>query len=119
MVVGMAGVLDSARFRHFLADEFKVSVEDVTAFVLGGHGDTMVPIVEYSTVAGIPITELLTKERIDAIVDNLLSETMPDGGWNCRRLRRPPYRQRPEPRREQPRRQAQPQPRRAWAPRPP
>lgn len=73
MVVGMAGVLDSARFRHFLADEFKVSVEDVTAFVLGGHGDTMVPIVEYSTVAGIPIPDLIkmgwsTKERIDEIV---------------------------------------------------
>ncbi|MEJ7777746.1 MAG: malate dehydrogenase [Sphingomicrobium sp.] len=73
MVVGMAGVLDSARFRHFLADEFKVSVEDVTAFVLGGHGDTMVPIVEYSTVAGIPIPDLIkmgwsTAERVDAIV---------------------------------------------------
>jgi malate dehydrogenase len=73
MVVGMAGVLDSARFRHFLADEFKVSVEDVTAFVLGGHGDTMVPVVEYSTVAGIPIPDLIkmgwsTKDRIDAIV---------------------------------------------------
>jgi len=72
-VVGMAGVLDSARFRHFLAEEFQVSVEDVTAFVLGGHGDTMVPIVEYSTVAGIPIPDLIkmgwsTKERIDAIV---------------------------------------------------
>ena len=72
-VVGMAGVLDSARFRHFLAEEFKVSVEDVTAFVLGGHGDTMVPIVEYSTVAGIPIPDLIkmgwsTPERIDAIV---------------------------------------------------
>src|SRR5436190_989949 len=73
MVVGMAGVLDSARFRTFLADEFGVSVQDVTAFVLGGHGDTMVPIVEYSTVAGIPIPDLVkmgwsTKERIDAIV---------------------------------------------------
>ena len=73
MVVGMAGVLDSARFRHFLADEFQVSVEDITAFVLGGHGDTMVPIVEYSTVAGIPIPDLIkmgwsTQERIDAIV---------------------------------------------------
>jgi len=73
MVVGMAGVLDSARFRHFLADEFKVSVEDVTAFVLGGHGDSMVPIVEYSTVAGIPIPDLIkmgwsTKEKIDEIV---------------------------------------------------
>ena len=72
-VVGMAGVLDSARFRHFLAEEFNVSVEDVTAFVLGGHGDTMVPIVEYSTVAGIPIPDLIkmgwtTRERIDAIV---------------------------------------------------
>jgi malate dehydrogenase len=73
MVVGMAGVLDSARFRHFLAEEFNVSVEDVTAFVLGGHGDTMVPVVGYSTVAGIPIPDLIkmgwsTKERIDAIV---------------------------------------------------
>ena len=73
MVVGMAGVLDSARFRHFLADEFKVSVEDVTAFVLGGHGDTMVPIVQYSTVAGVPIPDLIkmgwsTQERVDAIV---------------------------------------------------
>ena len=72
-VVGMAGVLDSARFRHFLAEEFKVSVEDVTAFVLGGHGDTMVPIVEYSTVAGIPIPDLIkmgwtAQERVDAIV---------------------------------------------------
>jgi len=73
MVVGMAGVLDSARFRHFLADEFKVSVEDVTAFVLGGHGDTMVPIVDYSTVAGIPIPDLIkmgwsSRDKIDAIV---------------------------------------------------
>jgi malate dehydrogenase len=73
MVVGMAGVLDSARFRHFLAEEFNVSVEDVTAFVLGGHGDTMVPVVEYSTVAGIPIPDLITmgwssQEKIDAIV---------------------------------------------------
>jgi malate dehydrogenase len=73
MVVGMAGVLDSARFRHFLAEEFGVSVEDVTAFVLGGHGDTMVPVVEYSTVAGIPIPDLVkmgwtTQDKIDAIV---------------------------------------------------
>jgi malate dehydrogenase len=73
MVVGMAGVLDSARFRHFLAEEFKVSVEDVTAFVLGGHGDSMVPIVEYSTVAGIPVPDLIkmgwsTQEKIDEIV---------------------------------------------------
>ena len=73
MVVGMAGVLDSARFRHFLAEEFNVSVKDVTAFVLGGHGDTMVPVVEYSTVAGIPIPDLVkmgwtTQEKIDAIV---------------------------------------------------
>ncbi len=57
-VVGMAGVLDSARFRYFLADEFNVSVEDVTAFVLGGHGDTMVPLTRYSTVAGIPLPDL-------------------------------------------------------------
>ena len=72
-VVGMAGVLDSARFRHFLAAEFKVSVEDVTAFVLGGHGDTMVPLVRYSTVAGIPLPDLVkmgwtTQERLDEIV---------------------------------------------------
>jgi malate dehydrogenase len=73
MVVGMAGVLDSARFRHFLADEFKVSVEDVTGFVLGGHGDTMVPLTRYSTVAGIPVPDLVamkwtTQQRIDQIV---------------------------------------------------
>ncbi len=72
-VVGMAGVLDSARFRHFLAEEFNVSVEDVTAFVLGGHGDTMVPLVRYSTVAGIPLPDLVkmgwaTKDRLDQIV---------------------------------------------------
>ena len=73
MVVGMAGVLDSARFRYFLAEEFKVSVEDVTAFVLGGHGDTMVPLPRYSTVAGIPVPDLIkmkwtTQKRLDAIV---------------------------------------------------
>jgi malate dehydrogenase len=73
-VIGMAGVLDSSRFRYFLAEEFKVSVEDVTAFVLGGHGDDMVPSVRYSTVAGIPLPDLVkmgwtTKERLDAIVD--------------------------------------------------
>ena len=72
-VVGMAGVLDSARFRCFLAEEFGVSVEDVTAFVLGGHGDTMVPSVRYSSVAGIPLPDLVkmgwtTQEKIDAIV---------------------------------------------------
>ena len=72
-VVGMAGVLDSARFRYFLAEEFDVSVEDVTAFVLGGHGDTMVPSVRYSAVAGIPVPDLIkmkwtTKKRIDEIV---------------------------------------------------
>ena len=67
-VMGMAGILDSARFRTFIAQELRVSVENVTAFVLGGHGDTMVPLPRYSTVAGIPITELLSKERIDAIV---------------------------------------------------
>ena len=71
-VVGMAGVLDSARFKLFLAHEFGVSVEDVTAFVLGGHGDTMVPLTRYSTVAGIPIPDLIamgwtTQEKIDAI----------------------------------------------------
>jgi len=67
-VVGMAGVLDTARFRTFIAQELKVSVEDVQAYVLGGHGDTMVPLVGYTTVGGVPITELLPKERIDAIV---------------------------------------------------
>ena len=67
-VIGMAGILDSARFRTFIAQELNVSVENVTAFVLGGHGDTMVPLPRYSTVAGIPITELITKDRLDAIV---------------------------------------------------
>ncbi len=72
-VVGMAGVLDSARFRLFLAEEFKVSVEDVTAFVLGGHGDSMVPLARYSTVAGIPLPDLVkmgwtTQDRLDKIV---------------------------------------------------
>ena len=72
-VCGMAGVLDSARFRHFLAEEFNVSMRDVTAFVLGGHGDTMVPLARYSTVAGIPLADLVemgwtTQERLDAII---------------------------------------------------
>jgi len=73
-IVGMAGVLDSARFRHFLADEFGVSVEDVTAFVLGGHGDDMVPLARYSTVAGVPLPDLVklgwtTQEKLDAMVE--------------------------------------------------
>lgn len=73
MVVGMAGVLDSARLRYFVADEFKVSVEDVTAFVLGGHGDTMVPLIDYTTVAGIPLSALIkmgwtTRKRVDEIM---------------------------------------------------
>jgi malate dehydrogenase len=68
-VIGMAGVLDSARFRAFIAMELDVSVENTHAFVLGGHGDTMVPLPRYSTVAGIPITELLPEDRIDALVD--------------------------------------------------
>jgi malate dehydrogenase len=73
-VVGMAGVLDSARFRHFLAEEFDVSVKDVTAFVLGGHGDDMVPLVRYSGVAGVPLPDLIkmgwtTQEKVDAIVE--------------------------------------------------
>ena len=68
-VLGMAGVLDSARFRTFIAQELGVSVEDTHAFVLGGHGDTMVPLPRYSTVAGIPITELLPAERVQALVD--------------------------------------------------
>ncbi|NIJ06782.1 malate dehydrogenase [Sphingomonas vulcanisoli] len=72
-IVGMAGVLDSARFSHFLADEFNVSVKDVNTFVLGGHGDTMVPVLEYSTISGIPVSDLIamglsTQEKIDAIV---------------------------------------------------
>ncbi|MET4701546.1 malate dehydrogenase [Constrictibacter sp. MBR-5] len=72
-VVGMAGVLDTARFRYFLAEEFNVSVEDVNAFVLGGHGDTMVPLIRYSTIAGIPVPDLIkmgwsTQEKIDAII---------------------------------------------------
>jgi malate dehydrogenase len=72
-VVGMAGVLDSARFRYFLAEEFKVSVEDVSAFVLGGHGDTMVPLARYSTIAGIPLPDLVkmgwtSQEKLDGIV---------------------------------------------------
>ncbi|MGI4731448.1 MAG: malate dehydrogenase [Janthinobacterium lividum] len=73
MVVGMAGVLDSSRFSHFLAEEFQVSVKDVTSFVLGGHGDTMVPVINYSTVSGIPVPDLVkmgrsTQDKIDAIV---------------------------------------------------
>ena len=68
-VIGMAGVLDSARFRHFIAEELDVSVENTHAFVLGGHGDTMVPLPRYSTVSGIPITELMTAERIEALVE--------------------------------------------------
>ncbi|KTT72657.1 malate dehydrogenase [Sphingomonas endophytica] len=72
-VVGMAGVLDSARFSHFLAEEFGVSVKDVNTFVLGGHGDTMVPVLEYSTVSGIPVADLIemgfsTKEKVDEII---------------------------------------------------
>ena len=73
-VVGMAGVLDSARFRHFLAEEMKVSVKEVTAFVLGGHGDDMVPLERYSTVAGVPLPDLvkmrwITQEKVDQIID--------------------------------------------------
>jgi malate dehydrogenase len=67
-VMGMAGVLDSARFRAFIAMELKVAVEDVTAFVLGGHGDTMIPVVDYSSVSGIPLRKLMPEERIEAIV---------------------------------------------------
>jgi malate dehydrogenase len=72
-VVGMAGVLDSARFSHFLAEEFKTSVKDVNTFVLGGHGDTMVPVLEYSTVSGIPVSDLIamgfsTREKVDEII---------------------------------------------------
>ena len=65
----MAGVLDAARFRSFIAEELNVSMQDVNAFVLGGHGDSMVPVVKYTSVAGIPITELLSQEKIDALVE--------------------------------------------------
>ncbi|HTN62828.1 MAG TPA: malate dehydrogenase [Devosia sp.] len=73
MVIGMAGVLDSSRFVHFIADELKVSVEDINAFVLGGHGDSMVPLARYSTVAGIPLTDIvkmgwMSKEKLDSII---------------------------------------------------
>ena len=86
MCVGMAGVLDSARLKLFLAKEFKVSVEDVNAFVLGGHGDTMVPLIRYSTISGIPIPELIklkwsTKKRIDKII-----KRTQDGGGEIVRL---------------------------------
>jgi malate dehydrogenase len=80
-VIGMAGVLDSARMRTFIAMELKVSVENVHAFVLGGHGDTMVPLARYSTVAGIPLPELLPKERIDAI-----AKRTADGGAEITKL---------------------------------
>jgi len=86
MCVGMAGVLDSARLKYFLSKEFKVSVEDVSAFVLGGHGDTMVPLIRYATVSGVPVPELIslkwsTKKRIDAIL-----ERTRDGGGEIGRL---------------------------------
>jgi malate dehydrogenase len=86
MCVGMAGVLDSARLKYFLSNEFGVSVQDVNAFVLGGHGDTMVPLIRYSTVSGIPVPELIklkwtTQEKIDAII-----ERTRDGGGEIGRL---------------------------------
>ena len=86
MCVGMAGVLDSARLKYFLSKEFKVSVEDVSAFVLGGHGDTMVPLIRYATVSGVPVPELIslkwsTKKRIDSIL-----ERTRDGGGEIGRL---------------------------------
>jgi malate dehydrogenase len=68
-VIGMAGVLDTARYRSFLAMELDVSVRDIQAMVLGGHGDTMVPLISYTTVSGIPITQLMAKDKLDAIVD--------------------------------------------------
>src|SRR3954464_1992793 len=80
-VIGMAGVLDSARMRTFIAMELNVSVENVHSFVLGGHGDTMVPLARYSTVAGVPLTELLSKERIDAI-----AKRTADGGAEITKL---------------------------------
>jgi malate dehydrogenase len=81
MVVGMAGVLDSARFRYFLADEFNVSVEDVTAFVLGGHGDSMVPLVRYSAVAGIPLPDLVKMRwTSEARINEIVQRTREGGG---------------------------------------
>jgi len=80
-VIGMAGVLDSARMRTFIAMELNVSVENIHAFVLGGHGDTMVPLARYSTVAGVPITELMSKDRIDAI-----AKRTADGGAEITKL---------------------------------
>jgi malate dehydrogenase len=68
-VIGMAGVLDTARYRAFLAMELDVSVEDIQAMVLGGHGDTMVPLISYTTVSGIPVTQLMERSKLDAIVD--------------------------------------------------
>ncbi len=80
-VVGMAGVLDSARFSHFLADKFKVSVKDVSTFVLGGHGDTMVPVVRYSTVAGIPVPDLIAMGRsTQGAIDAIVKRTRGGGG---------------------------------------
>ena len=80
MICGMAGVLDSARFRFFLADEMQVSVEDVTAFVLGGHGDTMVPLIRYSTVAGIPLPDLIKMNWISEKKLNDIVQRTRDGG---------------------------------------
>jgi malate dehydrogenase len=80
MICGMAGVLDSARFRFFLADEMQVSVEDVTAFVLGGHGDTMVPLIRYSTVAGIPLPDLIKMNWITEKKLNDIVQRTRDGG---------------------------------------
>ncbi len=81
MVVGMAGVLDSARFSHFLADEFKVSVKDVNTFVLGGHGDTMVPVLNYSTVSGIPVSDLVAMGlSSQARIDEIIKRTRGGGG---------------------------------------
>ncbi len=68
-VIGMAGVLDTARYRMFLSEALEISVEDIQAMVLGGHGDTMVPLVSYTTVSGIPVTQLLAQDKLDAIVD--------------------------------------------------
>src|SRR6201990_1076820 len=89
MVVGMAGVLDSARFRFFLADEFDVSVEDVTAFVLGGHGDSMVPLVRYSTVAGIPLPDLIKMGwSTQGTIDSIVQRTRDGGGEIVKLLER-------------------------------
>ena len=86
-VLGMAGVLDTARYRTFLADAIDVSVEDIQAMVLGGHGDTMVPLISYTTVSGIPVTQLMAQDKLDAIVKRTRKRRRRDRGSSQDRLR--------------------------------